>query len=426
MLATKNISFKNIIEVLIIIFPISLLFSNILSELIIFFLILLFLKLSNFNYFLKNLKEPLILSLVVIWLYLIANYFFNFEKNPSLQRSFFFIRFPLLILSISFFVNELNINLKKIYRYYFVIILVVCFDLFFQFFNNFNLLGYKSILQGKIYRLGGFMDTELKISNIIFHFGALSISYFLMSEYLAKYRIKIIMYVFFLIISIFITAERSNFVNIFLFSFVLIIFLGLKYKKIFLLALSFFIIFFSGLFFSNSELSNRMFKSLLTVEIANLNFTVGKNLLFQDSHYFAHYSTAYQIYDQNKYFGVGLKNFRNYCDNENFNSKIHPAWVKKKCSTHPHNYYFEILSELGIVGFFIINSFFIFSFYSFLNFYFKTHNNYLLFTSLILMIYFIPFLPRGSFFTNWNAMIFWMVYSFAFSNFIKLKSKFLK
>ena len=37
------------------------------------------------------------------------------------------------------------------------------------------------------------------------------------------------------------------------------------------------------------------------------------------------------------------------------------------------------------------------------------------------LIYFTPFLPRGSFFTNWNAIILWTVFAFIFSRCIKLE-----
>ena len=57
----------------------------------------------------------------------------------------------------------------------------------------------------------------------------------------------------------------------------------------------------------------------------------------------------------------------------------------------------------------------------FFKIYLKTKNNYLILSSLIIFIYFVPFLPKGSFFTNWNAIIFWTVFAFIYSNYIKLK-----
>ena len=165
-----------------------------------------------------------------------------------------------------------------------------------------------------------------------------------------------------------------------------------------------------------SDLSNRMINDLFgKVEL----FKPDKQVFYlnKDSHYFAHYSAAYQIYERNKIFGVGLKNFRKFCDDETLNKKIHPKWQDRKCATHPHHFILEILSEIGLVGFFLIFSFFIFFFFKFLKIYKKTNHTFLLLSSFILIVYFIPFLPKGSFFTNWNAIIFWFIYSFIYSNY---------
>ena len=140
----------------------------------------------------------------------------------------------------------------------------------------------------------------------------------------------------------------------------------------------------------------------------------------KDSHYFAHYSTAYQIYEKNIFFGVGLKNFRKFCDDKTFDEKIHENWQSRKCATHPHNFYFEMLSEIGLIGLILITSFFIFSFYTFFNFYRIKGDSFLLLSTFILFVYFIPFLPKGSFFSNWNAMIFWFIFSFIFSSYNNL------
>ena len=107
-------------------------------------------------------------------------------------------------------------------------------------------------------------------------------------------------------------------------------------------------------------------------------------------------------------FDVGLKNFRNFCDDESLNSKINPIFQNKKCATHPHKVFtFEILSEIGLFGLFLLLLLFVTLFYQVLKIYFKTKNYFLLLNSFIILVYFIPFLPRGSFFTNWNAIIFW-------------------
>ena len=74
------------------------------------------------------------------------------------------------------------------------------------------------------------------------------------------------------------------------------------------------------------------------------------NTYLKNSQYGAHYDTAYQIYKNNKLFGVGLKNFRIECNKTKyFNSEFKRS--KNRCATHPHQIHFEILSETGIVGY---------------------------------------------------------------------------
>ena len=62
------------------------------------------------------------------------------------------------------------------------------------------------------------------------------------------------------------------------------------------------------------------------------------------------------LFEKNKIFGVGLKNYRVDCDNQ---IDPRPESIPQFCSSHPHNFFLEILSETGLVGFFIFFIFFI-------------------------------------------------------------------
>ncbi len=414
---------KNLIEILFVFFPIALLFSNIISELILFIFIITYLVLSKIDKIIKNLKEPIILFLLFFWAYLLLNYFINLDKSPSLERTIFFVRFPLLILAISFFVNSLEINLRKIFIFWLIIMLVVCFDLFVQKFTLSNIFGYKAVPAGAyVYRLGGFMDQELKISNFIFHIGSLTFVYFFSKTINENNKLSFLNFIFLilLIVSIFFTAERSNFLTIISFTILFIFILSFKKIKVSLSLFLILLLLFLSTLKNDDSLSLRMTNQLIE-KIKLLKYEPGKNYLNKSSHYFTHASVAYQIYKNNKLFGVGTKNFRNFCDNSNFDKDIHPAWQKMKCSTHPHNFYFEMLAELGIIGLIILLSFFIFSLSKFFNSYLKNKDYFLILNFLIILVYFIPILPRGSFFTNWNAIIFWTIFSFAFAKYKELQ-----
>ena len=412
---------KKIIEILIIIFPVALLFSNILAEILIFLFILFYFSKTKFNNLFLDLKQPIIIYLIIFWFYLILNTIINIENKPSLERSIFFVRFPLLILSLNFIINTRNLDLKKIFNFWIFIFIIIGIDLFIQFFTHSNILGFKAIQQGAVYRLGGFMDDELKISNLLYHFGALIFSFYFCKKSKTKLNSTILslFFLIFITVSIYLTAERANFITIASFISLFIIFLAFKNKKIFFTYFSIFLILLSFAFLSKNNHSKRMINDLVN-NIQLFKIDKNENFLKKDSHYFAHYSTAYQIYKKNVFFGVGLKNFRKFCDDNSFDDKIHDNWQNRKCATHPHNFYFEMLSEIGLIGLILITSFFIFSFYTFFNFYKTKGNSFLLLNTFILVVYFIPFLPKGSFFSNWNAMIFWFVFSFIYSSYHKL------
>ena len=155
------------------------------------------------------------------------------------------------------------------------------------------------------------------------------------------------------------------------------------------------------MFFGNVELA----KKNLSLDIKSNN-----NFLNKDNQYFAHYSTAWQIAKDFPLTGVGLKNFRNYCNNEIYLKQVYPTFKGRNCSTHPHNLFFEIISELGFLGFAVFYSIFGFFFYLSLINSFKYKNIFLFGNTIFLITHFIPFLPRGSFFSNWNAMLFWTIF----------------
>jgi len=125
--------------------------------------------------------------------------------------------------------------------------------------------------------------------------------------------------------------------------------------------------------------------------------------------YGAHYDTAYKIFKENRLFGVGIKNFRIESGDEKYkNSEF--VFTQKRQNTHPHQLHFEILSELGLIGYFL---FFLFFYFSILNWYktYKNSKNLFQLSSLLFIIAtLIPLLPSGSFFTTYSASIFWINY----------------
>ena len=408
------------IEILFILLPISLIFSSVVAELILFMLIIVYFKFVERTEAIYLFKQPIIYPLYIFWAYLILNYFINFDNNPSFLRTIFFIRFILLIIAVNYFINYLNIDLKKIFKFWLFFIIFICFDIFWQFFFTKNLIGYPSVPAGQdIFRLGGMMGDELKIAFFIFYFGTIVFSFYFQKNY--NRNTLNIFFLIFLLFTIFITGERSNLISMLVFLFLTLIFIKFN-KKIFLIFFIIILNIFLILNFFQKELTSRML-----IELPNnfklLKIEKNKNFFNKDSQYFSHYSTAYQIYKEHKLFGVGLKNFRNFCDKEIYKKEVYKGYEDRNCRTHPHNLYLEILSELGLIGFLIFFSFFINVFLKFIITIFKSKNYFISLSFFSILIYFIPILPRGSFFNNWNAIIFWFIFSFVFSLYFKLKFK---
>ena len=94
---------------------------------------------------------------------------------------------------------------------------------------------------------------------------------------------------------------------------------------------------------------NKISKSSFKDKVIDKFYTV-----FDNSGHLPLMTTALNIWSQNKVIGTGPGSFRHECNLEKY--KLTLKYKSNSCSTHPHNYYLEILSELGFLGilFFII------------------------------------------------------------------------
>ena len=80
----------------------------------------------------------------------------------------------------------------------------------------------------------------------------------------------------------------------------------------------------------------------------------------KDGKFVEHYKEWYvgvETWKQNKIFGGGIKSFKINCQKWGTMEKI------ANCGSHPHNYYLEILSDLGLVGLTLLSIIFVNIFY---------------------------------------------------------------
>ena len=422
MLSLENKKLIFLLNFCLIFLPISLLFSNIISEIIILLITIIFFLSVKKKVVLKVINNKVVFFLLILTLYFLINYFINFDKNPSITRSLLFIRFPLYVISLSYFLNSGLVNNKKIFYYWGSIVFITCLDLQLQKITGKNILGYEHIAEGSIMRLGGFLNDELKVANFINSFFVISLGAIIFYEKNNNNWILIFLFISTILYSVIITGERANFIALLLFLIGFLIISSLrKYAALMFITLAILIAFNYSELKKNSMLERMLFQNVNIIKDSlSINHNKdaksqeNKGFLYKDNHYFSHYATAWQIFKDYPVVGVGHKNFRVYCSDAAYLEKVYPSYRNRNCATHPHNLYYEILSELGILGAMIFFSFFVYFFYICLKRSYKRSNMFLYGNTLFLMTYFIPFLPRGSFFTNWNAIIFWTIFAISY------------
>jgi O-antigen ligase len=117
------------------------------------------------------------------------------------------------------------------------------------------------------------------------------------------------------------------------------------------------------------------------------------------------YLTAIDVWIDNPIIGNGIKSFRIKCL-----TKLHLP--NRVCSSHPHNYYLELLNDTGLLGtlllicvvFYLIKD-------KFFNFKYYEKNEKLLFICLLIIIIteFFPLRSSGSFFSTTNSSFIFLI-----------------
>ena len=393
----------NISLFLISILPISLLISTGASELLSIILatlfIIKFLTKKNLRWY----KNFYFIILNILWIALITNLIFSKYPENTIFRSLGFVKYLLIIFSIVYYLNIKN-NLNIIFSIWTIILLIVSFDVYFEYIFKHNILGFASVDPD---RIASFLREELKIGHFLLGFCFICSGFFF-EKYYNKSNASVsfgFLIITFFIGSIILTGERSNTIRAIL---GLVLYLLLFSKKITFNKKKIFIFFTIVIiaFFFISEKVQRRFNIFIIDPIIQKGFIE----TYKNSHQAAHYYTAIEIFKSNLIFGIGNKNFRIECENEKYYNPSY-ARITERCATHPHQIYFEFLSEHGIIGTATILSIIFYSIYKSLVVYKKRKNLIHLGSIIFIILTFIPALPSGSFFTSFSATIFWINFS---------------
>tara|TARA_Y100000591_G_scaffold147912_1_gene127088 strand:+ start:2063 stop:3139 length:1077 start_codon:yes stop_codon:yes gene_type:complete len=338
---------------------------------------------KDFNF----LKSDSIKYLFILYIYLIFNSFISIDYEVGLARNLGFIRFIVLFIALNYFLNQASF-LKKMLTAWTIIISLVLFDIFYESFSGKNIFGYGGpLVYGN--RIVSFFKDEPIVGGYIYSFYLIILG-FLFNEFSQKKNFIVIFSIFFLI-AIILTGERSNTIKAFL-GLIIFYFILREYdfrKKLILLFTT--IVIFLTLILNSSFLKVRFIGQIQTY-------------LSSNNEYFSIYKSGYEVFKNNKFFGVGNKNYRvEACKSENEDLRKKEIYY---CTTHPHQIYFEFLSEHGLFGSIIL--FFIFYKLIFSKYreIFKNNNYISLGSFSYIIITFIPLLPGGAFFSDYMLTIF--------------------
>lgn len=391
-------------------YPVALILGTLISEILTLFLIALYISdcIKDKKKFIFN--DPIIYFLILIWFYLLFNLFLSIDFQLSLMRSIFFVRYPLLILAITHFLIKSPEKSQIIFTLWFYALTIIIIDLYIQFFFGKNILGYESPWDQ---RLSGFFNQELKVAHLLIGFFLPAFSFFFQKQ---KRNIFLYIALISYFIILILTNERSNIIKG---SLILIIFammapyFKIKIKILFSMIL---LGIFSLMIFFIQPLKSRFVDELSTMKVDNslINYVILSN-------YGPHYLSSIEIFKNNKIFGTGIKTFRIACNDISI-KKYYPNddhRSKSGCSTHPHQTYFEILSDLGLTGFIIFSSFFLYLSVRIVKTFMVTKDLLLLSCGAFYITQLIPLLPTGSFFTSFGSTIFFINVSLIYYSFKK-------
>ena len=122
-----------------------------------------------------------------------------------------------------------------------------------------------------------------------------------------------------------------------------------------------------------------------------------------------YFLTSINMFKDNKIFGQGPRSFRYLCDKDKYKINIY------SCSTHPHNYYIQVLAELGLIGFIFLLVFYLYicrKIFLIILYSNKKDNSYLICILAFFLINLWPITSTGNFFNNWLSILIYMPFSF--------------
>ena len=402
---------NKIFFILMSLYPLSIIVGPLISLIntlsIIFIYMIFFVRENHYKFLIKNKSLKILFG---VYIYLIFNSLFSINYEIGFSRNFGFLRLILLFIAINYFFYISKTNLKIFYTWTLVFFVFV-FDVYFERFSGANVFGWgpqeiDGVFQPYGSRVMSFFKDEPIAGSYLYGF------IFLVSGYILQFfknktkgNFLSLFLILLFLLSVIATGERSNSIKVTFGIVLLILIIDIIKPKIKILILT---ILFSSiiLLITNSDyLKNRYVGQFYYYLSEKDSKTIKKSL------YYKLYRSGFNVFKNSPLFGVGNKNYRIEACGD----------VKKviefnyKCTTHPHQTYIELLSEHGLIGTFILlASFFLLIFKNIKKIIFS--KNYIQIGSFVyLLSVFLPLLPSGSFFSDFNITFFFINLSFLYA-----------
>ena len=415
----KNNILENYFLVLFAFIPISIILGPAisLSNILLIDLSFIIFALNNTKiFFSKNYTVKIMLLLLA---YLIFNSIISLDSSIGALRNFGFIRFIILFMAFNYFFYDENFFNKVIFAWL-IMLLIVAFDVYVERFTGTNVLGFGAMYIDGIEQTNGkrvvsFFKDEPIVGSYINAFYLIIVGFlFSLSHNFSKKHKNIIFVIsIFFILSILLTGERSNTIKAFLGFFIFYFlndFFKLRKKIIFIFSLFLLIgFFYNGSEFLKMRYKDQFIKPILSLFESKDNKTkiLNPNMHIKENLYFKLYHSGFNVFKKYPLFGVGNKNYRiEACSDKD---------LKYICNTHPHQTYVELLAEHGLIGGILLLSILFSLIFKEIKIIFKSKNYIQIGCLLYLLSPFIPLLPSGAFFSDFNITLFCLNLSLMYS-----------
>ncbi len=362
---------------------------------------------------------------IIFWFSLILISLFSYNKSNSFQDSIIFIR----LLLIPFFSYFLYFKSKEIFNksllIIFVLVIFVCIDTLYQFFNytsingfGEDLMGFKSNWYG---RLTGPFGDELIPGSYISKLGLLGFVFLISVKNFKNKTLLHSIYLSLILLVCYVSGERMAFATfslsllllfIFLYGYRKSIFLSIVIGKLLILLAIYLHPFYNDFkviestqyhqgqkiekYFACEDDSSKMCSKIIDIQPSF--FEVIKN--FSTSAYGEIYQLSFKMFLDNPFTGIGINNFKYLCDSNEFYKKL---MINYDCASHPHNIYIQWLAEGGIIVFIS----FVFYLYFLVKFIINNTGDkeYKIISLIIILSMFWPIMSTGSLIKNWYGVI---------------------